>query len=43
MGCEYAFDTSETPYLSTICEEAYSEPSQVLGMDLSARAVGLGF
>ena len=27
--------------LSTICEEAYSEPSQTFGMDVSARVVGL--
>ena len=27
--------------LSTICEEAYSEPSQAFGMSLSARVVGL--
>ena len=27
--------------LSTICEEAYSEPSQAFGMDVSARVVGL--
>ena len=28
--------------LSTIYEEAYSEPSQAFGMDLSARVIGLG-
>ena len=27
--------------LCTICEEAYSEPSQTFGMDVSARVVGL--
>ena len=27
--------------LSTICEEAYSEPIQAFGMDVSARVVGL--
>ena len=27
--------------LSTICEEAYSEPSQAFEMDVSARVVGL--
>ena len=27
--------------LSTICEEAYSEPRQAFGMDVSARVIGL--
>ena len=27
--------------LSTICEEAHSEPSQAFGMDVPARVVGL--
>ena len=43
MGSEYTSDTSQLLSLSTICEEAYSEPGQALGMDVSARVVGLGF
>ena len=45
MMFEWVLNTPLIPLkllsLSTICEEAYSEPSQTFGMDVSARVVGL--
>ena len=42
---EWVLNTPLIPFkllsLSTICEEAYLEPSQTFGMDVSARVVGL--